>query len=196
MVSQAKTAGHVFASSLCSLRSFAATFGIPGKLAVCHPVARHPLPVRPRMLSAQRHSLPDYRHSFTEDRHFLLADRHSFEGDRRILLEDRHSLPDDRRLLMKDRHSFMADRRFLLRDRHSLPEDRRSLGANDAYETRRTNHYVEATAVYGKQPGSPAVIGGVGEGPHASPGHPSGMPDSPHRTPVLAPRRGATPYHA
>ena len=26
--------------------------------------------------------------------------------------------------------------------------------------------------------------------------HPGGMPDSPHRTPVLAPRRGATSYHA
>ena len=70
-----------------------------------------------------------------------------------------------------------------------------------------------------------AVIGGVGEGPHASPGHPGGMPegsrgveerrarryppvraqpllhpggmpDFPHRTPVLAPRRGATSHHA
>ena len=30
-----------------------------------------------------------------------------------------------------------------------------------------------------------AVFGGAGEGLHGSLGHPSGMPDSPHRTPVL-----------
>ena len=29
-----------------------------------------------------------------------------------------------------------------------------------------------------------AAFGGVGDGPHDSLGHPSGMPDSPHRTPV------------
>ena len=138
MVSQAKTAGHVFASSLCSLRSFAATFGIPGKLAVCHPVARHPLPVRPRMLSARRPALP-------EDRHSLPEVPRSFMEDRRILLDVRHFLP-------ADRHSFMEDRRSLMDDRRSLWEDRRSLRADDVRETRRIKHCVEATAVYGKMP--------------------------------------------
>ena len=32
-------------------------------------------------------------------------------------------------------------------------------------------------------------FGGGGEGRHDSPGHARGMPDAPHRTPVLAPRR-------
>jgi len=41
-----------------------------------------------------------------------------------------------------------------------------------------------------------AAFGGAGAGPHASLGHPGGMPDFPHRTPVLAPRRGATSHHA
>ncbi len=152
MVSQAKTAGHVFASSLCSLRSFAATFGIPGKLAVCHPVARHPLPVRPRMLSAQRPALPEDRHSLPEVPRSFMEDRRILLDVRHFLPADRHSFMEDRRSLPADRHSFMEDRRSLMEDRRSLLEDRRSLRADDVRETRRIKHCVEATAVYGKMP--------------------------------------------